>query len=636
MFQNINIVQNQIKKLIILTAVLITAQSAYVFAGEKLPLNDTPYYYEYDNNTHEYIIYNNDGKIISENEYYDLKTGGGKIIAGKHNQHYGIMDIDFNTILEPRFSQINYNDNTQTFECLTWGQGPDKIEFFNLDMKPVPQPKDIRKLEGTDFYYERVIDETAEISGGYISYYICDEKGNRVSPVEYIDIKSMSGKMEVTDTNRMVTTFSDMAQFINRSSASRWAQNSIYMAIEAGIIPEELQNNYKKNISRQEFCRLAVRTYMAKTEYKLDNSLKNPFEDISDEYVTAAYSLGIISGTSENKFSPDNAITRQEAAVMLNNLAKLLNMKKEDTDIKFIDENFFAQWAKESIYSISSVRSGDTYIMTGTEANKFSPWMNYTREQAVATMLRLYNYREKPAINDGQYCQPADGEWLYCVDKEYDSVKDRYTSTIYRVKKDGSESQTLLRDYDSYTINFITNGKIYYSYHSIYSDKFYTMNFDGTEQTQISQNDMDNASSFVIKDTYDEKYKYYLKEDWSAGMRAPDYYITKSDHQGNNETRICDIPAVTSQNNPILYDGYIFASFASSGYTILRIDKDGNYINVLENVNLELWDILKIENGVIYYRAIHKPYRIPHSLPDIYAIDIDGNNNRFIFSPSES
>jgi len=629
MYKNINkaFVQNQMTKLIILMAILITASSAYVFAEEKLPLNDTPYYYQYDDKSN-YIIYDSNGNIISENEYDVLKTGGGKIIARmlKYSQHYGIMDVDFNIILEPRFSQINYNENTETFECLTWGEGPDKIEFFDLDMKSVPQPRDIRKLEGTDCYYERVIDETAEINDGYISYYICDEKGGRLSPTEYIDIKNVTGKIEVTNTNGTVNTFSNTAQLINRSTASQWAQDSINTAIEVDIVPKELQNDYTKNITRQEFCRLAVKTYMTKTGYKVDNSLKNPFEDVSDEYVTAAYSLGIVSGTGKNKFSPNNAITRQEAAVMLNNLADLLNMKKDDRTIEFIDEKYFAQWAKESIYSISSIRSGNTYIMTGTEANKFSPWMNYTREQAVATMLRLYNCREMPAINDGQYKQVIGSEWLYCEGK----------GTIYRVKKDGSDMQTLVKNYEGCYISFIADNKIYYYVQDIEHFKdteYYKMNLDGTEQTQISKNDWDNAESFVITDVYDEKYKYYLKDDWSAGMRSPDLYITKSDHNGNNETRIYNMPVA---HIPILYDGYIFSYY---GNDILRIDKDGNCINLLENIDLNLWDILKIEDGVIYYRAIpeeEKPNILYVPYDHIYAVNIDGSNNRLIFSTLES
>ena len=60
---------------------------------------------------------------------------------------------------------------------------------------------------------------------------------------------------------------------------------------------------------------------MAKTGYTIPEGLQTPFTDIDDDYVTAAYTIGIVSGVGNDMFNPDSAITRQEAAVMLNNLA---------------------------------------------------------------------------------------------------------------------------------------------------------------------------------------------------------------------------------------------------------------------------------------------------------------------------
>ena len=495
----------------IFTAVIImTAVSAVsVFGSERLPLKDTPYYYECGETGYNYTLYDKDGSIISENEYDVIKPGGGKIIARilEYGQKYSILDQDLNILTEPRFSQIDYNENTQTFECLTWGEGPDKIEFFDSDINPVPQPRDIRKLGDTDCFYERVIDEKAEISGGYISYFICDADGNRLSDTEYKDIKCISDKIVVTDMNGAMTTYTDLAQLIDRSSASQWARESINNAISVGIVPEALQADYTKKISRREFCRLAVQTYMAKTGHELDGALTSPFDDVSDEYVTAAYELGIVRGTGQNKFSPDSFITRQEAAVMLNNLAGILNIKGNGRTEKFIDEEYFAQWARDAIYSIASVKSGAGYVMMGTEPNKFSPWMNYTREQAIATMLRLYNCRDSKSISDGQYTQPVGGEWLYCSGGEYDSKSDELYYIIYRVKKDGSEQQELLKD-RSCGISFVTDEFIYYTSEG----KFYRMGLAGAEKTEISQNELDSAYMLTSRETFDEEYHYYLAE----------------------------------------------------------------------------------------------------------------------------
>ena len=57
-------------------------------------------------------------------------------------------------------------------------------------------------------------------------------------------------------------------------------------------------------------------------------NVESPFSDVDDIYITTAYNLKIVSGTGNNKFAPENYITRQEAAVMINNLATILNIDK--------------------------------------------------------------------------------------------------------------------------------------------------------------------------------------------------------------------------------------------------------------------------------------------------------------------
>ncbi len=177
---------------------------------------------------------------------------------------------------------------------------------------------------------------------------------------------------------------------------SSWAREEIYKAIDLNIVPKNLQSNYTNKITRQEFCQLAVQTYITKTGKNIDINVKSPFIDVNDPYITTAYNLKIVSGTSKDKFSPNNYITRQEAAVMCNNLAKILKVPfREDIEIeKFVDEKYFASWAKDDIYSICKYVDkpvGYPFIMTGTGDGKFSPWFNYTREQAIATMLRMYD-----------------------------------------------------------------------------------------------------------------------------------------------------------------------------------------------------------------------------------------------------
>jgi hypothetical protein len=170
-----------------------------------------------------------------------------------------------------------------------------------------------------------------------------------------------------------------------------WAEKAITDAINRNYMPPTLSYNYRSNITRREYCYLA----MAAVEHSItyNKNVTTPFNDVDDYYVSAAADLGIVSGMGNGSFEPDRAITRQEAAVLLCNLAKVIGRDGEVQSVsKFADDGSCADWAKASIYKICGIKShnGDG-VMVGVGNNRFSPKTNYTRQQAVVTIYRLLN-----------------------------------------------------------------------------------------------------------------------------------------------------------------------------------------------------------------------------------------------------
>ena len=96
----------------------------------------------------------------------------------------------------------------------------------------------------------------------------------------------------------------------------------------------------------------------------------------------------IVNGVSETEFNPDGEITRQEAAAMLMRVYKnYAEAEKISGEVKFSDDEEIASWAKEDVYSINSLG-----IMQGVGANSFAPADSYTREQSIATIMRMKPY----------------------------------------------------------------------------------------------------------------------------------------------------------------------------------------------------------------------------------------------------
>lgn len=268
--------------------------------------------------------------------------------------------------------------------------------------------------------------------------------------------------------------------FENYDLYSLWAEESIKNSVELGLVPENLQSDYTAKITRHEFCQLVVQTYVAKTGNEMDMSAKTPFTDADDAYITTAYNLKIVSGVGSNKFAQDNNITRQEAAVMLNNLATVLNIDNSNPQSeKFVDEDYFADWAKSAIYSVAGIKSGDTYVMTGTGNGKFSPWMNYTREQAIATMWRLYSCESRVyRFID----ETAHDNYIYFKRNDYND-----NSYIMRLSKDGKNLEQLVSGGSGLNIEKITDDYIYYSELSMGNNYIARIKRDGSDKKIVAE-----------------------------------------------------------------------------------------------------------------------------------------------------
>ncbi|MDP4153823.1 MAG: S-layer homology domain-containing protein [Bacillota bacterium] len=192
------------------------------------------------------------------------------------------------------------------------------------------------------------------------------------------------------------------------SGASEWALPEIKSAASANILPIDLTTGYTQPISRENFCRLAgymicrlqnkeggTHPYDISGELNsllerkgVDTSTQISFPD--DEYpgfeVCALYRLGVIGGRDDGCFDPDGNITRQEAAKILYNCAKLYD-PAQSACVSYADNSDIADWAKDYVYWVTQ-----NDIMNGVGDGRFAPKETYTTEQSIATVLRLFQH----------------------------------------------------------------------------------------------------------------------------------------------------------------------------------------------------------------------------------------------------
>lgn len=184
------------------------------------------------------------------------------------------------------------------------------------------------------------------------------------------------------------------------STPSAWAQPEVSEATQAGLVLGDLLSSYTSAITREEFCRLMVKLIEAESgkniaDYVASQSkeISAPFTDTSAQEVKAAYALGIVNGVSATKFNPSGSITRQEAAAMLERTSKLLGITSSGSGLSFTDSGKIASWASGSVAFVSGLTDPTTggAVMGGVGNGNFGPTGTYTREQAIATTLRLFH-----------------------------------------------------------------------------------------------------------------------------------------------------------------------------------------------------------------------------------------------------
>ena len=167
------------------------------------------------------------------------------------------------------------------------------------------------------------------------------------------------------------------------TTASEWAREGITRAIGLGLVPQNLQSNYTQATTRAEFAALAVTLY---ENQRGTITGRSTFADTDDINVQKAAYIGVVMGVGNNRFDPNAQLTREQAAVMLVRLAGAIGQPFPPSAPTFADNAQVSSWAADAVGQMQA-----TGIMGGVGNNRFAPSGDYTREQSIITILRLFD-----------------------------------------------------------------------------------------------------------------------------------------------------------------------------------------------------------------------------------------------------
>ena len=187
------------------------------------------------------------------------------------------------------------------------------------------------------------------------------------------------------------TEESNNATQIEQSSEVTAFESDISRAVSLGIIDNK-NYNFNDDITREQFCNFVYNLVNPIKELPIFKYERAPFDDTNgNDKITVLYSAKIVSGKGDYIFSPNDKLTREEAATILCRAANYLDIELPlaKVDMSYADNSEISSWAVSSVYSLKTLN-----ILNNTDKN-FNPKANITISQAVSALVRLYDKTSK-------------------------------------------------------------------------------------------------------------------------------------------------------------------------------------------------------------------------------------------------
>ncbi len=263
-----------------------------------------------------------------------------------------------------------------------------KLQSISVDH----MPKKVKYEKGEKFDAKGLIISLDYGNGviGYVEYGVAD------ITLSAVDTKTL-GKKTVTVTYMgKTTTFAvEVTEGFADVKKGSWYQEYVNYAAKYGIFAgtDETKNTFSPDMT---MTRAQIVQIFANIEgINTDNgNVDAGFKDVAKgKWYTAAVKWaaenGIVNGTGDGNFKPNDAVTREQLCVMVENYiegyAGSVFMKKV-AGITFKDDAKISSWAKEAVYKCQ--RAG---IISGTGDGNFAPLATANRAQGATIFAEFHS-----------------------------------------------------------------------------------------------------------------------------------------------------------------------------------------------------------------------------------------------------
>ena len=220
--------------------------------------------------------------------------------------------------------------------------------------------------------------------------------------------------------------------------------------------------------------------------------LAREYEDVNEEHfalneIDMLSDIGVIRGTSENEFSPNENVTREQMALLLFRL--MLNK----SDGGHVNTSPFRDLYDETYHGAISWANASGYIL-GTSPETFEPLEGITLQDAMTMLVRALG-QASPSMNNGYPWTYIDAAIKLGLDRGLEHIP--YSETLTR-----AETAVIL--YNALTAEYLvpktlSNGLTVYESSTIIEKVF---GYEMDEAMLVATNNYSLTGSTVVKDNF--------------------------------------------------------------------------------------------------------------------------------------
>lgn len=310
---------------------------------------------------------------------YSLDPSSGSVV-----DHHGVLTVGSTpgtVVIEARSGDLRTTAQVEVWDQITYSANVQELALdpgksFDLD---ITAQFGLAPIASKDSLFTWTCDPAI----GTI-----DEKGLFQATQD----SGVSGNIEVVYRGQTLTipvqVGADSLDFSD--TKSHWARFAIGRLAAKGMVNGMGDNVYQPDgaLTRAQFLAMLAKTV---SELDLSQTPSAGFGDVLPgewyyDIVNWGYKAGIVSGVGDQSFAPNQKITREQMAVMLNNFANHtgLALPVMSQGMAFVDGGQISTWAAEAVQKV--VVSG---MMSGYPEGNYKPQGSATRAEAASVLWRL-------------------------------------------------------------------------------------------------------------------------------------------------------------------------------------------------------------------------------------------------------